>query len=261
MTLLIPRRSLLKRPAIVAASGWSALPTLTNGGAYIAYWNFQPGNFTEVSGHITSVTDLTGNGNTLTNNGTVPYNAASAYNSQPAADFLGSSGVLYNSNFNLVGVSGAVSLNVMILTRPNASIGIFSVLCGYGGNASTAWATGADIYLAVNNPATTFTYTGVTNSGNTLGANYRMVAAAKGPIDTNDMEGWLNGVNVAANSFYNESYTTGGMFGIGGNWAGSTPAWGNNWYGPVVAGLVWSGPINTTDASNLNTWAVGNAGA
>lgn len=255
MALITTHRALIKPKAVASAA--PVFPTLPG---LVGRYNAQPGNFTQSLGNITGVTDLSGVGNNLTVNGTVPYNATSAINNHPAFDFGAGSttGALINSAFSLNGHTGAIPFYIWFVVRPSASIGIFSTLGGYG-STSGNWGAGTVVSAATSNPATTFSFTSATVSGETLGANYRWGTAVNGALGTSDAEGFLNGSNVVTSNFFSESFTTGQTFGFGGGW--TSGGWANFWLGPVCEVVVCCGTtFSSTNISQLDTYFTGTYG-
>lgn len=230
-------------------------------GNLVGWYNVLPGNFTQSSGNITQLTDLSGTGNTLTNaNGSVPYNANSTYNAlhKPCMDFGASSntGQMQTTSFAL---TDATQIAIFMVAYVNV-VASFQQFCVIAINTeSNPGGSGDGTVIAPDSTANhlgffvqnigfqaSFTYPQATHLGLVV-------------VTTNTNESFWYGLpsmsNVVNSNFSNMSLNTAATnrFILGGGW--SSGAATNAQQVQILECLVYNGKsFSSSDVASVDTY-------
>lgn len=231
-------------------SGGGACP-FPSGLGVVARYRADMGVTTSL-GNVTAVADQSGNGNSLTVTGTVPFSATGSAHGQPAFNFLEADGGALNTASLSVAMGGGSSVSVFVLgqllTNADINAGLVSMINNAGdsdyanGVAFTRNGAGAGTGIQINNdiagdtnfPLATqsrvgFVYDGTNSQGYYNGSTY-------GPADPV--------------TFTNNNTT---QIAIGNRILGGSIG-GNAWEGPISEIVITNTALNSTQIASLDAY-------
>lgn len=229
---------------------------LTLFGADLVGWWLADTDVTTSIGNVTQVLDQSGNGETLTNVGTVPFNET-GFNSLPAFDFAAANQAgLENTSFSGLGTGSAGSaFFVGQMKTGTAAFGGAIVFLGnsgsndYGGPGSAAWLTRND----TNNSIETF-QNGSSRAitAISLATNYRIGSVFDGANCTHYVNNSAGSSGADSHSWGNGATHIGiGNRIIAGTFAGGT---GAAWDGPISEVVILKIAPDGTQRTALDDW-------
>lgn len=220
----------------------------------IANWRADTG-VTTSGGNVTAVVNQASPGTgDLVNQGTVPFNASSAYNSKPAFDFVSANdAALKVSSF---AISGS-NISVFVVGRMNSASAVsFMGAVSYGTGAgsdfntsgSSAILTRQDTSALINS---TDTGLGGISNGMSQDANHRfaLIYDNAAPLKAHYIDN-VQGANTTAGGY---SLTTGGTLVIGNRWM-SGAVGGSAWQGPILHVVIMEAAATSTERNNLESF-------
>jgi hypothetical protein len=221
----------------------------------LGWWKADTG-VTTSGGNVTAVVNQASPGTyNLSNSGTVPFNATSAYNSLPAFDFVEANDALLTTGNTFAIGTGTVG-SVFIVGRMLANTAAFGRAIAYqengdgndsGSTTSASWLLrngSTDAIEAFRNGGA------LSSSAITLNTNYRLGVIFDGANATS----YVN--NVAGTpSAYTNAWGSPGEFTVGSNLGLA------GWEGPILEIVVTNSALNSTERGNLDSYFTTRLGA
>lgn len=224
--------------------------------ANLVAWYSSDVGVTTSSGNVTQVLDQSGNGYTLTNSGTVPFNAASAYNSQPAFDFVAANGAVLKTATNAVAFPATGSFSAFMVCRlASASTGFSGgIIIGTGSGNDYNVIGNAEVLGRIDSAATIQTTDSLTCNitiGVTLDANMRLGMVSTNAINTQQ---YVNNVGGPTGPPF-PNITTPNNIIIGNRYlGGAISTTGHCWQGPILEIVVTGSGLSSTERNSLDSY-------
>ena len=211
-------------------------------------------NVTTSGGNVTSATDLSGNGNNLTNTGNVPL-ASTGYNGHPCFSFLAANTAALSASGIPMGTGNAGYFFFVgqMLTGTTSSGGAIV----YGASGQTDFfGTNSDAVFTRNGGANSLdSRGGVTNPGSlaiSLATNYR-VGVNLNQIGDGTSSFYLNNVQSSGPTVVG-NWATGGTIVIGARFSSGSVDTSQSWEGPICEIVVGNAALSSTDINNLDAY-------
>jgi len=245
------------RPQVsIAAAGACAGWTPATPSGLVAWYKADTGR---TGDPITALTDNSGHGYTLTNSGTVPYNAT-GFNGFPAIDFQ-AGGVLTTASSTVdmgTGTTGSVFVAGQMLTGTEADGGLVGIvndtLNDWDSNASVSWIARD----ATNNGLAYYRNGDASTQAISLATNYRLGNILDGTNSKFYINNSVGSSVASAKSWISTLPTDSNSIVIGARvLALSVPDLTRAWYGPVAEIIIYSAALGTSDRDCMDAYLVG----
>lgn len=237
-------------------TGAGKYPPIGGGGAFptgiglVARWRADVGVSTS-GGNVTSVTDQSGNGYTITPVGTVALNATGSINGQPAFIFNTANGLSSGGlNVNFGAAGSTLSIFVVGATSSVGSKAAISFIGTAGGSDFSAADAGMlDYVIAGNTLRTTQNFGAYSNFTIADNTQYRMGTIFNGASSNmylNNVAG--TGTTLAA------SFSATTLVAIGNRISSGSVATTDGWDGPISEIVICNQALNSTQRNDLDAY-------
>jgi hypothetical protein len=249
----------------IGASGGTWTPADLPAGVLKGWYELDNAGVTTSGGNVTGVPDLSGTGNHLVNNGTVPFTATSAYNSKPAANLAVANGAaLKRVGFDWGGdVTDSTFTGWMfVVGRMNNASADYAGLVCYG-------TTGND-YNGAGNFASSRESNTAAIRFDAAGTGTMINAASVGANHVFETELYFDGSShgnqyidnvVGTGALTNcPNLTDGGTLVIGNRFISGAVDTTGSFDGPIVAVLIGRSILDTATRDNIYNYLIGKYG-
>ena len=240
-------------PAFFAPAASTWIPT-DLGAALIGWWIADTG-VTTSSGNVTAVTDQSGNGKTLTNSGTVPYNAT-GFNGLPTFDFVASNNAGLN-NDAFTGFGTGATGSAFFVGQMDTGTANYGRAMAFQGTATFDDWNCAESAVLISRSGTSNTIESTKNSAQrgsqsiSLNTNYRIGVIYDGADATIYLNNSANTPVALTTAFGSD----GGVARIGiGNGFVNTTFGGSAWEGPISEIVITNTALSSGDRNSLDDY-------